>query len=436
MPASDVVDVQIIAETGGLSVPGFGTPLILGGYSKTYPERVRFYSDLPSLAADFAAGTPEYLAAQAIFAQIPHPTRLAVGRCALPPTQRWTVTPLDPAGPEATYKIWIGGVAYSATGNQEAGPSGVVADLIPLINAATATHGLTASGTDTLVLTGEEGAWQQVKVDDVNLLRIVQDHADPGIASDLAAIVLETSDWYALVNPWNSTAEVLAIAAWAEANGKLFLAETQETQVVDTADAAATDVAHQLKALAYRHTACVYDPDNGAFLGAGMLGACLPLDPGSETWALKTIAGAPARNHTATQLANLRAKNCGWYYTIFGRNVTMQGKTADGEFIDTIRFIDWLTTDIQSRAFLAMANAKKIPYTDAGATIIQGQVHASLAAGESVGGLVPGSSSVTVPKVAAQNPNDRANRYMPGVAFTASLQGAAHLVQIRGTVTA
>jgi hypothetical protein len=436
MPASDVVDVQIIAQTGGLSVPGFGTPLILGGYSKTYPERVRFYSDLPSVAADFAAGTPEYLAAQAILAQNPHPTRLAVGRCALPPTPRWTVTPVVTNQAVTTYKVWIGGVAYSFTSDATPTAADVVTGLTAAVNAATATHGLTASGVATLVLTGAAGAWQSVKVDDVNLLRIVQDHADPGIATDLAAIVLETSDWYALVNPWNSTAEVLAIAAWAEANGKLFLAETQETEVVDTADAAATDVAHQLKALAYRHTACVYDPANSAFLDAGMLGACLPLDPGSETWALKTIAGVPARNHTATQLANLRAKNCGWYYTIFGRNVTQQGKTSDGEFIDTIRFIDWQTIDIQSRVFLAMANAKKIPYTDAGATIIQGQVIASLEAGETVGGLVPGSSVVTVLKVSAQNPIDRANREMGGVEFTAGLQGAVHLARIRGTVTA
>jgi hypothetical protein len=436
MPASDVVDVQIIAQTGGLSVPGFGTPLILGGYSKTYPERVRFYSDLPSVAADFAAGTPEYLAAQAILAQNPHPTRLAVGRCALPPTPRWTVTPVVTNQAVTTYKVWIGGVAYSFTSDATPTAAEVVTGLTAAVNAATATHGLTASGAATLVLTGAAGAWQSVKVDDVNLLRIVQDHADPGIATDLAAIVLETSDWYALVNPWNSTAEVLAIAAWAEANGKLFLAETQETEVIDTADATANDVAHQLKALAYRHTACVYDPDNSAFLDAGMLGACLPLDPGSETWALKTIAGVPARNHTATQLANLRAKNCGWYYTIFGRNVTQQGKTADAEFIDTIRFIDWQTIDIQSRVFLAMANAKKIPYTDAGATIIQGQVIASLEAGETVGGLVPGSSVVTVLKVSAQNPIDRANREMGGVEFTAGLQGAAHLARIRGTVTA
>jgi hypothetical protein len=346
------------------------------------------------------------------------------------------VTPVVTNQAVTTYKVWIGGVAYSFTSDATPTAAEVVTGLTAAVNAATATHGLTASGAATLVLTGAAGAWQSVKVDDVNLLRIVQDHADPGIATDLAAIVLETSDWYALVNPWNSTAEVLAIAAWAEANGKLFLAETQETEVIDTADATANDVAHQLKALAYRHTACVYDPDNSAFLDAGMLGACLPLDPGSETWALKTIAGVPARNHTATQLANLRAKNCGWYYTIFGRNVTQQGKTADAEFIDTIRFIDWQTIDIQSRVFLAMANAKKIPYTDAGATIIQGQVIASLEAGETVGGLVPGSSVVTVLKVSAQNPIDRANREMGGVEFTAGLQGAVHLARIRGTVTA
>ncbi len=434
---SDVVQVSVSLISGGLSLAGFGTPLILGGYSKAWPERVRFYQDLVGLAVDFPAGTPEYLAAQAIFAQNPHPSKVAIGRCALPPTQRWTVTPLDPAAFEAIYTIRIGGVAYSATGNQEAGPSGVVAALIPVINAATATHGLTASGTDTLILTGEPGAWQYLEVGDVNLLRVVQDHADPGIATDLAAIALETADWYALLNPWNSTAEVTAIAAWAEANQKLFIAQTQETEVIDTADGTATDIAHSEKDLAHSYTSVWYSPSNGDFLDAGLAGACLPLDPGSETWALKTIAGVPVRTYTSTQIANLQAKRCGYYYAVAGRNVTQEGKVASSSigFIDMRRFLDWQVQDMQARCFVAMATSKKTPYTDGGMAILQAAILASLEAGENVGGLVKGMSSCTVPKVGSQSPVDRANRYVPGITWAAQAQGAAHKLSIQGTVT-
>jgi|SRR6266540_629137 len=433
----DVVQVSVSLVSGGLSLAGFGTPLVIGGYSKNYPERVRYYTDLTGLAVDFAATTPEYLAAQAIFAQSPHPSRVAVGRCALKPTQRWTITPVTTIQAVQTYAVKIAGVTYSFASDATPTAAEVVTGLIAVVNAATGTHGLTASGTTTLVLTAVQGAWQQVEVGDVNLLRIVQDHADPGIATDLAAIALETSDWYAIVNPWNSTAEVTAIAAWAEANQKLFLAMTQETQVVDTADGSATDIAHSEKGLAHGYTAVLYAPSNGDFLDAGMLGAVLPLDPGSETWALKTIAGVPARTFTATHITNMKAKRCGWNYSISGRNVTEEGKVASSSigFIDMRRFLDWLVQDMQARAFIALATAKKVPYSEAGMTIIQASILASLEAGETVGGLVKGYSSCTIPKVWAQSPVDRANRYVPGIAWAAQAQGASQTLGIQGVVT-
>jgi hypothetical protein len=438
MGLSDVVTVSVSLVSGGLSLAGFGTPLIIGGYSKNYPERVRFYTQLAGgVDVDFAAGTPEYLAAQAILSQNPHPSRVAVGRCTLKPTQRWTITPVTTIQAVQTYTVKIAGVAYSMTSDATPTAAEVVTGLTTVVNAATGTHGLTASGASTLILTGALGAWQYVEVGDVNLLRIVQDHADPGLATDLAAIALETSDWYAIVNPWNSTAEVTAIAAWAEANQKLFIAETQETQVIDTADGGAADIAHSEKGLAHAYTAILYSPSNGDFLDAGIAGACLPLDPGSETWALKTVAGVPVRTYTGTQIANLKAKRCGFYYAIAGRNVTQEGKVASSTvgFIDMRRFLDWLVQDMQARCFVAMATAKKLPYTDGGMAILQAAILASLEAGENVGGLVRGMSSCSVPKVSAQNPTDRANRYVPGITWAAQAQGAAHQLSIQGTVT-
>ena len=434
---SDVVQVSVSLISGGLSLAGFGTPLILGGYSKAWPERVRFYQDLVGLAVDFAPGTPEYLAAQAIFAQNPHPSKVAVGRCALPPTQRWTITPLTTTQAVQKYVVKIGGVEYPFTSDVDPTAAEIVTGLTALVNAATGTHGLTASGTNTLVLTGAAGSWQFVEVGDVNLLRIVQDHADPGIATDLAAIALETSDWYALVNPWNSTAEVTAIAAWAEANQKLFIAQTQETQVIDTADGTATDIAHSEKGLAHGYTSIWYSPSNGDFLDAGLAGACLPLDPGSETWALKTIAGVPVRTFTSTQVTNLQAKRCGYYYAVAGRNVTQEGKVASSSigFIDMRRFLDWQVQDMQARCFVAMATSKKTPYTEGGMAILQAAILASLEAGENVGGLVKGMSSCSVPKVLSQSPVDRANRYVSGITWAAQAQGAAHKLSIQGTVT-
>lgn len=436
MPLDDIATISISTSGGGLSLPGFGTPLILGGYSKAWAERVRTYSNLTDLSVDFAAGTPEYLAAAALFSQNPRPSQVRVGRGALKPTQAWRLTPAGSLPQIVTdFKVRIGGIVYTFTSDATPTAAEVVAGLVTAINAGTGTHGLTATNQTTYVgLAAALGAWQSVEVLDVNLLSLEQSHADPGVATDLAAIQLETADWYGLVTLFNSKAYALAAAAWVEANEKLYLVQTQDSAVITTVEAGATDLPKAVKDAAYARTAVVYDPNNGTFLDAGEFGRCLPEDPGSETWALKTIAGATVRSYTGTQLTNLKAKRCGWYYTVAGRNLTQEGKVGAGEWIDTVRARDALKVDMQGRILVRLADAKKIPYTDGGATIIQGEIAASLDAFVRRGFISDGSVVVAVPKVKDQSSTDRGNRYFPGITFTGTLAGAIHKIQIQGTL--
>ncbi len=439
MPLDDIANISISTSGGGLSLPGFGTPLILGGYSKAWAERVRTYTSLTDLSVDFAAGTPEYLAAAAIFSQNPRPSQVRVGRCAMKPTQGWSITPAASLPQVVTdFKVTIGGVVYTFTSDATPTVAEVVAGLVTALNAGTGIHGLTASnqGTGAYVgLVAALGAWQSVQVMDVNLLSIAQNHADPGLATDLAAIQLENPDWYAIVNPWNSKASILAIAAWAEANEKLFVAQSQDTEIIAVALGGAADVAKAVQTAAYARTAVLYDPNNGAFLDAGLLGRCLPEDPGSETWALKTISGVPARGYTGTHITNLKSKRCGWYYTVAGRNLSQEGKVGAGEWIDTVRGRDALKVDMQGRLLQRLADAKKVPYTDAGATIVQAEISASLDAFVKRGFISDGSVAITVPKVKDQSSTDRSNRYFPGITFTGTLAGAIHKLSIQGTLT-
>lgn len=436
MPLDDIANISISTSGGGLSLPGFGTPLVLGGYSKAWPERVRSYTSPSELAVDFPAGTPEHAAASAIFAQVPRPSTVMVGRGALKPTPSWKLTPAGSLPQVVTdFTVKIGGIAYTFTSDASPIVAEVVAGLVTAINAATGTHGLTASNQTTYVgLTGAAGSWQSVEVADINLLSLEQDTANPGVATDLAAIQLESPDWYALVTCWNSKAVILAAAAWAEANEKLYVAQTQDTAVIATAEAGATDVAKAVKDAAYARTSIIYDPSNGSCADAALLGKCLPEDPGSETWALKTLAGVTARSYTGTHLANLKAKRCGWYYTVAGRNLTQEGKVGAGEWIDTVRGRDALKVDMQGRLLLRFADAKKIPYTDAGATLARNEIAASLDTFVSRGFIAEGSVAITVPKVSSQSPVDRSNRFFPGITFTGTLAGAIHKLSIQGTL--
>lgn len=447
MPLSDIANISISTTGGGLSAPGFGTALILGAFSKTWAERTRFYTELPGgVDVDFAAGTPEYLAAEKALSQNPRPERIAIGRCALVPTQKFKLTfPAVLAQVVTTFQIKLDGVIYEWTSDATPTQTELAVGLTAAINAGTAAHKLVAvkdAGDGFSTLTNNTvGDWCRVEMIDqapgVQVLSLEETTADAGIATDLAAIAAESGgDWYGIVSVFKSTAIVTAIAAWAEANEKLFPVQSQETAIPNTVLAGATDIATAEKTLAHARTGVLYDPDNGVFLDAALLGGCLPLDPGSETWALKTLAGVPARTYTGTQLTNLKAKLCGWYYSLWGRNVSQEGKVAAGEYFDTIRGRDALKVDMQSRIFLRMASANKIPFTNDGATILRGEIDAALQLFVRRGFLVEGSLSITMPDVADVSANDKALRQYTGIKFGATLAGAVHKVDIAGTLTA
>lgn len=76
-----IVKVTITRETKPVSQQGFGTILIVGP-NATFVNRIKYYTDLASIAADLTGGTAalEYIAAEAIFSQNPRVTRVAIGK--------------------------------------------------------------------------------------------------------------------------------------------------------------------------------------------------------------------------------------------------------------------------------------------------------------------------------------------------------------------
>jgi hypothetical protein len=262
--------------------------------------------------------------------------------------------------------------------------------------------------------------------------------SDPGVAADLGAINGADNDWYGLVLDSNSEAEVDAAAAWAEANGKLFAPQSADTLIADSGTT--TDVASDLKAAGYGRTTGWYHPDIAtltSWMGAGILGNRLPDDPGSDTWAFKTVRGVSSYALTETQKTNIHAKNWGTYTVIAGIAVTEEGKVSLGEFVDIVRGLDWLRARLRERVFGLLVRNKKVPYTDAGIALVAGEVLAGLrvAANAPYNLLVESSIAVRAPRASEVSANDKAARLLPGVEFEATLQGAIHAVRITGAVS-
>lgn len=443
MPLSDIAVVNISLATAGISQTGFGTAMILG-YPSGWVERSRTYSSITGVAADFATTTPEYKAANAYFSQNPHPEQLVIGRGTLKPTMIFKVTVASVANSQK-YSVVLNGTQYDVTSDGTATNDEIITLLQAALAAPATAAGFTAAvggaGPSTfLTLTGNAaGNWASFYPTDPALLSLQQTTTNPGVATDLDAIEAENPNWYALITLYNSSAIVTAAAAWAESKIKLYCAQVIDSEAATVAESIATDVADLLKTSAYARTFDIYHPDCGQFNDASWLGNVLPYAPGSETWRGKTLAGVAALDLTApfklteTWRTNLKAKNCNYYYTLAGRNITAEGEVASGEWIDTIRGRDWLQIRLQEEVALAVMNAPKVPYTDQGINLLDNVIRAQLQRAVDVGFLA--SYTVSVPTAASQAPVDRAARILRNYTFTAPIQGAIHLMYITGTLT-
>jgi len=79
--ATDHVVINLTIQSSGLARQGFGIPLILS-HTASFVQRIRYYSSLAAVIADFPVDGPEARAAAVIFAQQPHPRLIAIGRAA------------------------------------------------------------------------------------------------------------------------------------------------------------------------------------------------------------------------------------------------------------------------------------------------------------------------------------------------------------------
>jgi hypothetical protein len=404
---------------------------------------VRFYTAASELVTDgFATTDGTYLMVARIFAQNPKLPQVAVGRLANKPTQQFELTPVVGNSTEYTFEANGTEVTYTSDGSATAAE--ITGGLKTAFDALSLPVTSSQQSTNTVLrlVANTSGDFFSVKVRDVTRMKVVQNHADPGVAADLTAIALEDSTWYAILNPFNSKAMATAIATWAESNTKLFIAQTQDSDTVqlsqstDNNTGSPTTFAESVHNSADFRTAVIYHPETSAFADAAWAGACLPLDPGSETWAYKTLAGVDAVTLTATQRTNALAKKANTYTTIAGLNSTEKGTVAGNEFIDVIRFRDWLQANMQADVYSVIKGAKKIPFTNAGIAAIEAAIRARLQLGIEAGGLSSDPApAVSVPDAADVSDADKSARTLTGVKFDATLAGAIQAVTVTGEVS-
>ena len=342
----NIVSINIIRQTQGVSRKGFGTPLFLGSNGDfDAGERVRTYTSLDSVENDFATTDPEYIAAQQLFSQQVQPTQIKIG-------QQITED----------------------------------ADITEAVNA-------------------------------------IQDY---------------DNDWYFLLASDHTATGIQALSEWTQAQKKLYVTSYAGDEAKDAQDESdpgfiLNDMNMDRTVIIWSATADTQIPE------AAIVGLQAPKSPGSTTWKFREVSGVTPSKLTESEELVLKGdrydegKGYNTYTNTAGRAIFAEGRTVGGEFIDVMRFADWLEAHMRERVFLTMVNSEKLPLTDDGITVVEGRMRSVLEDGRKVGGIA--SYTITTPDPLGIPENDRANRVASGFKFTARLAGAIHFVDIEGTLT-
>lgn len=443
MPLSDVVRVTITRETTTPSRTGFGLSLVMS-YHTVFAARSREYTDVADMITDgFAATDPAVRAVTSIFAQNPRPTKVIVGREENTQKKKIKVTP-STTNIKASYDyiVYVNGLEAKFTSDATPTVAEICTGLKTQIDALAQAVTVTDNTTDIDIEADVAGVEFRFEVAERQILlqkNTTPDGTPNGIVDDITKVrdtgLGGNDDWYAIHLCHNGEAVILAAAAHIETLIRTLITSSADDEIYDVA--ITNDVASDLQTAGYVRTMLMYHPKSSIqYPGAAWAGKCLPKDPGSITWNLKTLTGVDYTVLTSGEITALKGKDCNYYTRISGVNVTQTGITPGNEWFDVIRGIDWTQVRMQENIFGRLAGSDKVPFTDKGIGVVENEVKGVLQEGVTNELYTDDPAPTTeVPLAKDVSSTDKGNRLLPDVKFRATLAGAIHEVDVVGTVS-
>ena len=241
--------------------------------------------------------------------------------------------------------------------------------------------------------------------------------------------------WYVALAAGIPEEDLEDMAEWTEAREKMF-----GYAYADPADNPVTNTYYRTFGICYGDDAGSGDP----YKHVAMAVRFLSYDAGSETWVNKSLASVSVSKFTDTEIDTIDKDPASYYIQVGDTGLVQGGKVRAGEWIDVIRFRDWLKNDMQLRILNLLVKRPKVPYTDKGIGLVRNQMIASLKEGTRRGGiaedqynsddeLIPGFTT-SVPLAADLSDTQRKSYILEDCTFSAILAGAIHVVNVNGSL--
>lgn len=479
LPVSRLIAATVSLTALAASFANLNSLLIVGDSDVIdTDQRIRAYSSLAGVAADFGTSAQEYLAAALYFSQNPQPTQVYIGKWAqaatsgrviggaLSATQQLLANftaitagslklAIDGAGP-----VTVTGLNFSAATNL----NGVAA----IINAALTGATCTWDGSHFIIKSTSTGASSSIgyptapasgtNISTVCALTLALGaRAVAGIVAETALAAVTILDglstyWYALMFASVNIvdADRLAVAGYIEATNHIFGITTAAAAALDPTST--TDIGYLLKSAGYQRTFGQYS--NTAYAAASMFGRLLTTNFNANNSVIslmyKAEPGVTAENLTTAQANALDAKRYNYFVNYNNNTAILQNGTMFGAaYIDEIYGMDWLANNIQTNVYnLLYTSTTKIPQTDAGNHQIANAIELSCSQGVTNGLLAPGTWTaggfgqlkqndylqkgyyIYAPPISSQASADRAARKSVAFQVAGKLAGAVNTAAI------
>lgn len=399
LSVSRLVRVSLNLQPIAAARRAFGVLLIAGDSNVIDgKERIRNYTDLDSVAADFGTSAPEYKAAALYFGQTPQPLNLSIARWLRTASSGLmrgaTLTASEQVMTSWTaitsggFKIIVDGTLQTLSGlnfGAATNLNGVASIITAALTGATCTWTgsrfvvtSTTTGTTSSVGYATSPASGTDISTKLKLTSSTATGAVPGYAAEqpvecVAALADMSSDWYGLTfaaSTMPDSTQVVNVATLVEglSVSRVYGVTETDTRVLDSGYT--QDFASLLKAGAFKRSFVQYSANPYAV--ASLIGRAFSVDfsANSSTITLmyKTEPSVVAETLTETQAQTLNTKRCNVFVNYQNDTAIIQyGVMSGPAYFDEIHGLDWFKDALQNACYnLLYQSATKIPQTDSG----------------------------------------------------------------------